>query len=287
MKKFLTTTLTSIGLIVIGSILLFLALTVSVEPPKMDSTSSATTKSTQDTVSVYTVVDTSALLQQEVALPDVTNKKRSITRIVVDSSNSYLLKGQVGEASINKAINALNDLQADELFLLLDSPGGSVFDGNILVGHMRSSKKKINTVCIGLCASMAAIIFEYGHKRYMLDNAILMFHDVSGGARGELTKMLSMLNFVKRLADKSDLYISKRAGIDFDVFKSRIRNEVWIDGDDAVAEKLADSIASVEGVILEIPVVPVMFSEKTTKEVKEPKLDDNNDTYLKFKEFTR
>ncbi|MCA0361778.1 MAG: ATP-dependent Clp protease proteolytic subunit [Armatimonadetes bacterium] len=73
----------------------------------------------------------------------------------------------------------------------IHSPGGSVSAGLAILDTMRMIKPDVATICVGQAASMGAVLLAAGAqgKRYCLKNARVMIHQVSGGARGQLTDM--------------------------------------------------------------------------------------------------
>jgi len=178
----------------------------------------------------------------------------------------------IEESSIMPAVNKLKDLgDSDEpIYILLDSPGGSVLDGATLISQMEATRAPIYTVCVKLCASMAAVIHQYGTKRYMLDRAILMFHPASGGARGQVPNMISQLNTLTRYVAKSDAYIMNRAGIPKAEYKALIAYELWIDGEDAVAKHLADKLVALN---YKYEYNPSFKLDEKRKEKQKPQVD--------------
>lgn len=150
----------------------------------------------------------------------------------------------VASETVEAAMQRLEELKSKgykQAYLILDSPGGSVFDGARLIAWMKHSPLKVNTICDGLCASMAAHLFEVGDKRYMTDKSTLMFHPASGGVMGTLEQMVSRLTFVKTYVDRLDESIANRAGMDYAEFKSRTLTEFWVETQDAVDLNLADN----------------------------------------------
>lgn len=146
------------------------------------------------------------------------------------------------EATIER-LELLKTKGYKEAFLILDSPGGSVFDGARLVAWMKDSPLQVHTICDGVCASMAAHLFESGRTRYMTGKSTLMFHPASGGVQGTLEQMGSRLNYVKTFVDRLDANVAERAGIDYNEFKNRTLVEYWVETEDAVSNGLADNMA--------------------------------------------
>jgi len=175
--------------------------------------------------------------------------------------NSIFILGPITEASLGLAGDiAEKALTEKEIFIFLNSPGGSVLDGAQIIAAMQSSKVPVHTVCLQLCASMAAMIHAYGTTRNMTDRAILMYHDAAGGVEGYVPHMLSQLNTIDRYTKKMSTYIARRAGIDPLVFIASLSQQVWRDSEDATAQHFNDNIVSLnlKG-----------FSQETKKSVRE------------------
>jgi len=165
----------------------------------------------------------------------------------VDSDNVVLLEGQIDAMSVAPVLSELRERSRSgkPVYLLINSPGGSVIDGMKIVNFIESSKTPIHTVCTQVCASMGFVILQHGTRRMALDRTLLMAHKASFGAQGQLENMLSMLNTVKRYIDKTDLYIARRSGMSFKEFKDLIVNDLWIDSEDALQKHLLDDIISI------------------------------------------
>lgn len=179
--------------------------------------------------------------------PRVEPKEKTITNITPPESRTLFLYGVVDSSvlSLRDALVRLGKDSKDPIYLLIDSPGGSVLDGAMVLSAIEASPAPVYTVCMQLCASMAAIIFEYGHKRYALDRSFVMFHPASGGSEGELDKMVSRLGSIQRYIGKMEAYIAKRANISYERYKELANVEYWIDGEDAVNLGFADSLVNV------------------------------------------
>lgn len=178
--------------------------------------------------------------------PSLDLTEKSIKEFSPTDRQIIKLYGPVTDVSAREIVSAINERQNEKvLFLLINSPGGSVLDGGFILSAMESSKVPIHTVCVQLCASMAAIIHQYGSARLMFDRALLMFHPGSGGARGQIDNMVSQLNTVKRYIDKTDLYIANRVGISYHEFKFETLTELWIDSTDSLFRNFTDQLVYV------------------------------------------
>jgi len=175
-----------------------------------------------------------------------------VTKLNLKSAKIVILNDEVNSETANAVIEGIQKANATNssqpIYLLLDSPGGSVLDGARIISAMQASKAPVYTVCLQICASMAAMILEYGVERYAVDRSIIMFHPASIGAmvQGELDKVVSRFTFLKRYVDKMDYYTAARSGQSYASFKALTSQELWIDAEDALASKLIDKVVRVD-----------------------------------------
>lgn len=184
----------------------------------------------------------------EVSTTVVLNRKKVIQTLSVNPRRTVTVFGEVNRATEQAAhaITALSKESKEPILLLIDSPGGSVFSGEKVVSAIEASKADVYTVCIGLCASMAAIIHQYGTKRYATDRSVLMFHDASALIGGRVSEMLSLLNLIKRKLEKTNRYIANRAKMPYAEFVTLGANNFWIDSEDAMDKHLVDGLVVLE-----------------------------------------
>ena len=157
---------------------------------------------------------------------------------------------------INEQISLFSERHADRILelgddkepivLIIDSPGGSVFSGEKILSAMESVKSDVYTVCVGMCASMAAIIHQYGTKRLATDRSVLMFHDAAGMVGGRVNEMLSLLTMIKRKIEKSNHYIANRSKMSYDELVRLGANNFWIDAEDAMEKGLVDGLVRIK-----------------------------------------
>lgn len=177
--------------------------------------------------------------------------KLSVKSLDLKKGTTVILSTEVSSFSANQVINQIQKANkakpGQPIYLLLDSPGGSVIDGARIISTMQASKSPVYTVCLQICASMAAMILEYGEERYAVDRSIIMFHPASIGGifQGELDKIVSRFTFLQRYVDKMDHYTAKRSGQTYDQFKSKTSRELWIDAEDALEQHYIDAVVKV------------------------------------------
>ena len=101
------------------------------------------------------------------------------------------LAGPIDDHTANIIIAQLLFLESEDskkdIFLYINSPGGSVTAGLAIVDTMNHIKNEVSTVCVGMAASMGAMILSSGAKgkRFALPNSEIMIHQPHGGAEGQ------------------------------------------------------------------------------------------------------
>lgn len=182
------------------------------------------------------------------ALPAIPNlKTKRVLSVQVPDEQVIVLLGEIGENAANVVTEIVTkSANKKPIWLLINSPGGSVLDGALIISAMEAAGVPVNTVCLQLCASMAAIIHQHGTKRYMLDRSLLMFHDAAGGFQGDMRHVQAQFDAVNLYVTKFNYYIAKRAGKDPLRWIQQVNHNLWIDGEDSVTQHFADSLVFVK-----------------------------------------
>lgn len=162
------------------------------------------------------------------------------------SGNFVVLYGPIYDNG-NDVAEAIKTASAkgEDVYLLIDSPGGSVITGGAIISAMEASPVPVHTVCLQLCASMGAMIHQYGAKRYTVNRSLLMFHDAAGGFQGPFQQVVSRVNMINRYVNKMFAHVAKRTGQQYKDFMLKIGPEIWVDGEDAVAQKYSDGLINI------------------------------------------
>jgi len=173
-------------------------------------------------------------------------QKYNITHLSLDSSQIVEIVGPIGQTTDGVA-DKINELGHGKkpVWVLIDSPGGSVLEGAMIVSSIESSQAPVYTVCLRLCASMAAIIHQYGKQRYMVNRSILMFHDASGALEGSVPQMRSRLNWIEGYTNEMDAFVANRTHQTLPEFLAKLGNELWLPALDALKGHYADNLVSV------------------------------------------
>lgn len=191
---------------------------------------------------------TKSLVSKTVVEAPAANKEYKVTNLSLDPNQAIIFNTEVNSDSVGLTINQINKLSKNgkDIYLILASPGGSVFDGMMLIDYMEASTVHINTVVLSLCASMCAQIESHGAKRLSLASGTLMFHQAAGGVDGSLKEMKNRLTFLDLEIAKLDAYVANRAGINREVFDRMVEHELWIDGQDALDKNLIDGLVTIK-----------------------------------------
>lgn len=161
------------------------------------------------------------------------------------AKNTVVLRGEVTSSSISRVIRQINESSEKELYLFITSPGGSIIAGNQLVYLLKTTEKKITCVA-NIAVSMAFVILQACENRVVLPHAIVMQHVASYGLRGEAPNNLSRVKFLHRMIRQMDEAQAKRIGMSYKEFKSKIRNDWWLFGDESVKSNVADRVGTVK-----------------------------------------
>lgn len=133
-----------------------------------------------------------------------------------------------------------------DIKLYINSPGGSVSAGLAIYDTMKLVKCDISTICVGMAASMGAVLLAGGTKgkRYVLPNARVMIHQVSGGTQGTVADMKIAVQEADRYQDILSKILAEASDKDQDTVKKDMDRDYWMSAEDAVAYGLVDKVVS-------------------------------------------
>tara|TARA_Y200000002_G_scaffold382905_1_gene401982 strand:+ start:923 stop:1735 length:813 start_codon:yes stop_codon:yes gene_type:complete len=174
----------------------------------------------------------------------IINNELNKTVINLNTTNVISLKGVINSKSVNRFLYEFNlNNNKNNLFIFIDSVGGSVEDGYKIISEI----KKYNVSCVTEKAySMAFAILQVCHKRYLLPYGKIMQHQISFGITNELGKIESYLIFVNQMENELLKLQSDKIGITPEELKNKTNNEWWLFGDNALNENCVDEIVYVE-----------------------------------------
>ncbi|GAA4809588.1 head maturation protease, ClpP-related [Tomitella cavernea] len=138
----------------------------------------------------------------------------------------------------------IKDLDADELRVRINSPGGDAFDGIAIFNALRANDARVTVVVDGLAASAASVIAMAGDVIVMGPGSQLMIHEpwlFTEGSAGDLRKDADRLD---KLATSITSIYAARAGGDVDQWRELVADETWFTADEAIDAGLADRVDS-------------------------------------------
>ncbi len=128
------------------------------------------------------------------------------------------LGGEVDDVMANLVVAQLIFLEAEDpdkdIFLYINSPGGSVTAGMAIYDTMQHVKCDVSTICIGIAASMGAFLLAAGAKgkRKALPNSEVMIHQPSGGTQGPATDIQIHAEHIVNIKKKMNRILAERTG---------------------------------------------------------------------------
>lgn len=156
--------------------------------------------------------------------------------------------GEITQESVYSLILQLRHLQhtdpKKEITLYINSPGGEVTSGLALYDVLRAIKCPVRTVCVGLAASMAALLFAVGHQRDMLPHARVMIHDplISGGVGGSALQLDNLARDIMRVRQTTASIIAEHSGRTVEEVLAKTASDSFFSAQEAVDWGLADRI---------------------------------------------
>ena len=131
-----------------------------------------------------------------------------------------------------------------DIHLYINSPGGSVTAGMAIYDTMNLIKSDVSTICVGMSASMGALLLSSGTKgkRYALPNAEIMIHQPLGGMRGQASDMIIHADWMKRTKDKLNNILSKNTGKKLSVIEKDTDRDNFMSAEEAVEYGLIDQV---------------------------------------------
>ena len=157
----------------------------------------------------------------------------------------------VNQASAGLVIAQLLFLESEdpdkEIHLYINSPGGSITDGMGIVDTMNYIKCPVETVCVGLAASMGAVLLTAGEKgkRFAMPNSEIMIHQPligGGGLQGQATEIKIHADHLVRTREKLNKFLSERTGKPLDVIEKDTERDNYMTAEEALEYGLIDGI---------------------------------------------
>ena len=134
-----------------------------------------------------------------------------------------------------------------EIFFYINSPGGSITDGMAIVDTMNYIKCPVTTVCVGLAASMGAVLLSAGEKgkRFAMPNSEVMIHQPligGGGLQGQATEIKIHADHLVKTREKLNKFLSERTGKPLEQIEKDTERDNYMTAEEALEYGLIDGI---------------------------------------------
>ena len=133
-----------------------------------------------------------------------------------------------------------------DIKLYINSPGGSVSAGLAIYDTMQYVKSDVSTICVGLAASMGAVLLAAGKKgkRFVLPNSEVMIHQVMGGTEGQASDIKIRAEHILKTKDKLNLILAKHTNQKVAKIEKDADRDYFMSAEEAVAYGIVDKVIS-------------------------------------------
>lgn len=158
------------------------------------------------------------------------------------------LNGEINDATANTVIAEMIYLEGKnpdkDIFLYINSPGGSVSAGMAIYDTMNYIKCDVSTICVGLAASMGAFLLSSGAKgkRFALPNSEIMIHQPLGGAQGQASDIAIQAKHIQKTKEKLNKILSDNTGKPVKVIEKDTDRDNYMSAEEAKEYGLIDKI---------------------------------------------
>ena len=139
----------------------------------------------------------------------------------------------------------LNEQSSDDIYLIIDSPGGAVSAGYRIYDYIKyACRCEVVTVANGMAASMGAFLLAAGTKgkRYATQNSEIMIHQPLSGTQGQATEMIIAVNRILKIKKKLTKTLAEACGKDFDTVSEDMERDYWMNTKEAKEYGIIDCV---------------------------------------------
>ena len=158
------------------------------------------------------------------------------------------ISGEINDATANLAIAQLIYLEGKDpdkdIMMYINSPGGSVVAGMAIYDTMNYVKCDVRTICVGMAASMAAVLLASGAKgkRFALPNSEIMIHQPLGGAQGQASDIAIHAQHILKTKKKLNSILAEKSGQDIQTIEKDTDRDNFMSANEALKYGLIDKI---------------------------------------------
>ncbi len=158
-----------------------------------------------------------------------------------------ILSGEINDSLASIVVSELlylDSLNHDDIYLYINSPGGSVTSGLAIYDTMNFIKSDVRTIVVGMAASMGAFLLSSGAKgkRCALKNAEVMIHQVLGGTQGQATDIKIQAEHILKIKKKLNRILASNTGKSLQKVIKDCERDNYMSSDEALRYGLIDEI---------------------------------------------
>lgn len=178
-------------------------------------------------------------------------RKMNVTQMDVFSrlmQERIIFLGTDIDSDVANILNAqllwLDSMSQDEITMMINSPGGYCYDGLSIIDTMNYIQSPVTTQCVGMAASMGAVILSAGEKghRFALPHSRIMIHQPLGGAQGQATDILIEAEQIKILKNELCGILAENSGQSLEKVLEDCERDHWMIAQEAKEYGLIDNI---------------------------------------------
>lgn len=157
---------------------------------------------------------------------------------------------EINSVSANLVVAQLLHLESQDaekdISLYINSPGGEVYSGLAILDTMNFIKPQVSTICVGMAASMAAVLLSAGAKgkRFCLPHSKVMIHQPSGGAQGQQTEIEIVAEEIKKTRCELNQILSDASGQPIEKVQADTERDNYLTAAEALDYGLIDRIVT-------------------------------------------
>ena len=157
---------------------------------------------------------------------------------------------EINSVSANLVVAQLLHLESQDaekdISLYINSPGGEVYSGLAILDTMNFIKPQVSTICVGMAASMAAVLLSAGAKgkRFCLPHSKVMIHQPSGGAQGQQTEIEIVAEEIKKTRRELNQILSDASGQPIEKVQADTERDNYLSAAEALDYGLIDRIVT-------------------------------------------
>ena len=157
---------------------------------------------------------------------------------------------EINSVSANLVVAQLLHLESQDaekdISLYINSPGGEVYSGLAILDTMNFIKPQVSTICVGMAASMAAVLLSAGAKgpRFCLPHSMVMIHQPGGGAQGQQTEIEIVAEEIKKTRRELNQILSDASGQPIEKVQADTKRDNYLTAAEALDYGLIDRIVT-------------------------------------------